>query len=280
GNAPLEAVITAVHDKLGVKTSVNEKSIMDASRLVETFSGKRISSNRPIVGHDVYTQTAGIHADGDKKNNLYANPILPERFGRQRVYALGKLAGRASITNNLKLLGIELSSDNEQVLLDRIKELGDQKKLVTADDLPFLIADLFGGSSSKAVRIKNAEIRTSLGRRPSASVEVEIDGRTHTAEADGDGGYDAFMNALTSITGAKGMQLPQLVDYEVRIPPGGKTDALVETVITWKSDKDERSFRTVGVDCDQVVAAIKATERMLNRQIAVREAAAFAARQA
>lgn len=265
GNSPLEAVVTALHDKLGVKTGVDEKAIMDAARLVETFSGKRISANRPIVGHDVYTQTAGIHADGDKKHNLYANPILPERFGRQRVYALGKLSGKASITNNLKMLGIELSAEHEGKLLERIKELGEQKKLVTSDDLPFLIADLFGTSGGSSFQIKNATVTTSLGQRPSAQIEVEFKGKTYREQSFGDGGYDAFMNALSAVAEKNQIRLPALVDYEVRIPPGGKTDALVEAVVTWKMETEERSFRTVGVDCDQLVAAIKATEKMMNR---------------
>jgi len=45
------------------------------------------------------------------------------------------------------------------------------------------------------------------------------------------------------------------------IPPGGRTDALVETVITWRLDKD---FKTRGLDPDQTTAAIKATIKMLN----------------
>ena len=83
GNAPLEAVVTVLHDKTEAHTSIQESMITDASRLVETFSGKRIQANRPIVGQDVYTQTAGIHADGDQKAMLYSNPILPERFGEK-----------------------------------------------------------------------------------------------------------------------------------------------------------------------------------------------------
>jgi len=46
------------------------------------------------------------------------------------------------------------------------------------------------------------------------------------------------------------------------IPPGGKTDALVETVITW--DYNGKEFKTKGLDADQTESAIKATERMLN----------------
>ncbi len=264
GNSPLEAVVTVLHDKMDVKTSVNEKAISDASRLVETFSGKRIQSNRPIVGHDVYTQTAGIHADGDKKANLYANPILPQRFGRHRVYALGKLAGRASITNNLKALGIELSPEKERLVLERVKELGEKKKIVTIDDLPFLIEDLFGGTSIRKFKIKDAMITSPLRGKPHAHIEVEFSGQSYTKEAEGDGGYDAFMNALNQVCLGLKINLPFLIDYEVRIPPGGKTDAIVEAVITWE-DKDKRNFHTVGVATDQVIAAIQATEKMLNR---------------
>ncbi|MCB1305180.1 MAG: 2-isopropylmalate synthase [Leptospiraceae bacterium] len=265
GNSPLEAVVTALHDKLGVETSVREEALTDASRLVETFSRKRISSNRPIVGADVFTQTAGIHADGDKKHNLYANPILPERFGRQRVYALGKLAGKASVANNLKSLGIELPAEQEKALLEKIKELGERKETVTADDLPFLIEDLFGGVQTRFVRVTDIRIVTANNESPHAELKLEIDGQEYASASSGDGGYDAFMKALASIASQINLELPELTDYELRIPPGGKTDALVETVITWKSRDGMSGFRTVGVDSDQMMAAVKATEKMLNR---------------
>ena len=282
GNAPLEAVVTCLHDKVGVRTNVNEKAFNDVSRLVATFSGKRVSANTPVVGQDVYTQTAGIHADGDKKNNLYANPILPERFGRERVYALGKLAGRASVANNLKMLGIELSPEREKQLLARVVELGEKKNIITADDLPFLIEDLFGSSAipggTPTIRIKDAVIHTVMHGEPSAEIELEYRGTVHREKATGDGGYDAFMNALRTIAEKINLTLPVLADYELRIPPGRKTDALVQTVITWRipttdggdSEGNERAagnWVTVGVDSDQMTAAIKATEKMLNRLV-------------
>ncbi len=162
-------------------------------------------------------------------------------------------------------MGIELSSEKEQQLLDRIKQLGDQKKMVTADDLPFLIQDLFGEGGGQVFRICDAEVVTRWNGRPVARITVEFRGERLQAEAEGDGGYDAFMNALTPLLQKLGIELPQLTDYEVRIPPGGKTDALVEAVITWDRGGDGRSIRTSGVDPDQVKAAIKATEKLINR---------------
>ena len=58
------------------------------------------------------------------------------------------------------------------------------------------------------------------------------------------------------------MILPKLIDYAVRIPPGGKSDALCETIITWSHNNKE--FKTRGLDSDQTVSAIKATLKMLN----------------
>jgi len=61
------------------------------------------------------------------------------------------------------------------------------------------------------------------------------------------------------------LALPRLADYRVRIPPGGKTGALVQTVITWQDpESGEGTFSTLAVDSDQLAAAVLATEKMLN----------------
>ena len=57
-------------------------------------------------------------------------------------------------------------------------------------------------------------------------------------------------------------KLPQLVDYEISIPPGGRTDAFVETIITW--ELNDKQFKTRGFESDQQAAAITATLKMLN----------------
>lgn len=262
GNSPLEAVVTALHDKISVKTTVVEAEITPVSRLVEVFSGKRISDNRPIVGQDVYTQTAGVHADGDKKGNLYANPILPERFGRKRSYALGKLAGKASISENLKQLGMVLSPELEKALLEKVIELGDAGFTVTAEDLPFFIADLSGNRNEKIFHLESWMVTSGKNVLPIASITARYKDKTYKDTGSGDGGYDAFMDALSKVTTKNGITLPLLVDYNVRIPPGGKSSALVETIITW--EYNENTFRTIGLDSDQLTAAILATEKMLD----------------
>lgn len=264
GNAPLASTIAVINDFFpDVKTSVNEESLYSVSRIVETFSGFRVPVNKPVVGENVFTQTAGIHADGDNKNNLYFNDLMPERFGRKRKYALGKTSGKANIEKNLQELGIKLSQEDLKKVTQRIIELGDRKEVVTKEDLPYIISDVLDSNAiEERVEVINYVLTHSKNLRPSTTLMVKIDGHVFEESAQGDGQYDAFMNALKKIYIKKKVILPMLTDYAVRIPPGGKTDALCETIITWEHNNKE--FKTRGLDSDQTVSAIKATQKMLN----------------
>lgn len=111
GNAPLASVQVALKDQLGIQTNIHEDRLNDISRLVAGYSGIAVAPNQPIVGENVFTQVAGVHADGDRKDHLYSNALVPERFGRKREYALGKNSGKANIAQNLKELGLELTPE-------------------------------------------------------------------------------------------------------------------------------------------------------------------------
>lgn len=264
GNAPLASVVAVINDFVpSVTTNIKEKALYKVSQLVSTFTGFRIPANKPIVGANVFTQTAGIHADGDSKKNLYFNDLLPERFGRKRSYALGKTSGKANIIKNLQELGLTLNDEELKQVTQRIIELGDKKQKVTTHDLPYIISDVLDSETSvNTVAIKSYVLTHSKGLQPSTTVSVEIEGEILEENASGDGQYDAFLNAIRKMYKKKKRQLPQLVDYAVHIPPGSHSDALCETSITWLLDGKE--FITRGLDSDQTVSAIKATEKMLN----------------
>jgi len=264
GNAPLASAVAVLNDFMpGIKIGVDETSLYNVSKLVETFSGFRIPVNKPVVGENVFTQTAGIHADGDKKNKLYFSDLMPERFGRQRHYALGKTSGKANIENNLHQLGIQLSEPDLKKVTERIIELGDRKEVVTQADLPYIISDILDSNAiDQKVSIENYVLTHSKNLRPSVTLEISINGELFEEHSQGDGQYDAFMNALKKIYKKLKLDLPALADYAVRIPPGGKSDALCETIITWSHNNKE--FKTRGLDSDQTVSAIKATQKMLN----------------
>lgn len=263
GNVPLSSVIGIVEDHFKYKMSVNTKKLYAVSKFIETFSGVRIPDNKPLIGENVFTQTSGIHADGDHKDNLYFNDLLPERFGRKRAYALGKMSGKASILKNLEELGIELSKEEMRKVTKRVIELGDKKEVVTQDDLPYIISDVLRGQRIKEkIKIRNYSLSVAAGLRSMATLSIEINKEVYEATASGDGQYDAFMKALWKIYEQLEMKRPVLADYNITIPPGGKTDALVVCTITW--EYEGKNFKTRGLDSDQTVAAIKSTIRMLN----------------
>jgi D-citramalate synthase len=264
GNAPLASVQAILKDQFHAKTSIVESQLNDISRMVESFSGISVAPNQPIVGENVFTQVAGVHADGDTKDKLYYNELIPERFGRKREYALGKNSGRANIAKNLEELGLELTPEQTRRVTQRITELGDKKEIVTQEDLPYIVSDVLkhDGSDDK-VRLISYVVSTAYGLKPGANVRVEINGKQYEAGATGDGQYDAFVKALRYIYKKYlDRTFPILANYQVSIPPGGRTDALVQTVISWHYK--DGLLRTRGLDADQTEAAIKATFKMLN----------------
>ncbi len=264
GNAPLASVQAILKDHFHAVTNIDESRLNEVSRVVESYSGVVIPPNKPIVGDSVFTQVAGVHADGDNKNNLYCNDLLPERFGRVREYALGKNSGKANIRKNLESLGLELDEDSMRKVTQRIIELGDRKEVVTQEDLPYIISDVLKQDGEKnKVRLLSYLVTLTRGLKPMATLSIEIDGKTYQESSSGEGQYDAFVRALRKIyKGTLGRKFPMLINYAVSIPPGGRTDAFVQTVITW--NYDNREFRTRGLDVDQIEAAIKATIKMLN----------------
>ena len=264
GNAPLASVQAILKDHFNAVTNIHEEKLNDVSRVVESYSGISIPPNQPIVGENVFTQVAGVHADGANKNNLYCNDLLPERFGRKREYALGKTSGKANIRKNLEDLGLELDEESMRKVTERIIELGDKKELVTQEDLPYIVSDVLKhGVKGDRVKLKSYIVNLAYGLKPMATIKMEIDGREYEESSSGDGQYDAFVRALRKIYKVTlGRTFPMLTNYAVSIPPGGRTDAFVQTVITWSYNG--KVFRTRGFDADQTEAAIKATVKMLN----------------
>ncbi len=268
GNAALDEVVVGLKDFLNIETNIREENLFNLSKTVEAFSAYRIAANKPISGENVFTQTAGIHADGDRKGNLYTSKLLPERFNRKRQYSLGKLSGKSNLDFNLEEIGLQLSKDQKKNVLNRVIELSDKKKIITSYDLPYIVSDVLNDPEEKTFKLKAYNILTSHSTKPVATIKMlyKENGKSDFIElegsAQGNGGYDAFMNAIKKLFKKIDLDLPLLVDYIITIPPGGKTDALVQCTITW--EVYHKNIITKGVNSDQVLAAIEATEKMLN----------------
>lgn len=262
GNASLAEVVVNLKDRMGVDLSIDESQLMKLSNMVSSFSGKRVSENAPIVGDDVFTQTAGIHADGDKKGSLYRSMLKAERFNRKHSYALGKLSGKASLDKKLEELGLHLTEENRNKVLKRVIELGESKKTITSEDLPIIIADVLETEDYHYMQLLSCTVTSGLNLESTASIHLQVGDERYTSSGGGNGGYHAFMMAMKKVLTKLKITHPDLVDYQTKIPRGGKTSALVECIITWNDG--EKTYNTRGVHSDQVVAAVEATMKMLN----------------
>jgi D-citramalate synthase len=160
-------------------------------------------------------------------------------------------------------LGIDLDEETTKKVTARIIELGDKKEIVTPDELPYIISDILkNGTENQDIQILNYSLTLTNELRPTATVKIAIKGEVYEQTAAGDGQYHAFSKAMYKIYRSLNKPIPDLIDYMVVIPPGGKTNAYVQTIITWRFEG--KVFKTRGLDVDQTAAAIKATMKMLN----------------
>lgn len=260
GNTTLATLVIAARDLYGFQSNVKEVSLAMLSDLVAGISGVDYAANSPVIGYMSSIQGCGVHADGDNKGGLYQNRLDPARFGRKRTYDLGKTAGMASIEQNCKQLGIEITPEQQRSLLAKVKELGDQKVTVTQADIILLLQEIINTkeSAETGVRLTDYQFTLRKGAQPEATIHLCVGNQQLTASGVGDGQFDAFMNALRSIR----PDIPELVNYHIGISRKGTSGALTEVTISWS--KNGNLFTTRAVNPDQLVAAMNATIRMLN----------------
>ena len=131
GNAPLSSAVAVLHDRLGRTTGIDETKINRVSRTVESYTGIRIPANRPIVGASVFTQCAGIHADGLLKDeeiyNIFDTAKILNRPALVAVDATSGTAGVAHWLNSyFRLKGDEVIPKTDPLvtaLRDLVAEL-------------------------------------------------------------------------------------------------------------------------------------------------------------
>ena len=267
GNVSLAEVVVVLKDKMNVQLAIDETKIYALSQMVENFSGKQVANNAPVIGADVFTQTSGIHADGDHKGGLYQTELSPARFDRKHSYALGKMSGKASLQKNLDELGINLSEQDKARVLERIVQLGDSKSSITIEDLPFVIADILESKDYTHIELLNCSITSGLDLESTVSLRVKLKDEVYKSSGSGNGGFDAFIVAIKNVFELSGtsFEFPELVDFQIRIPRTGRSSALTECFITWQDGN--RTLKTRGVSANQVFAGISATLRMLNMKL-------------
>ncbi len=261
GNASLEEIVMILRtrsDLYDIETAIDTTKIVPTSKLVSGITGMPIQPNKAIVGANAFAHEAGIHQDGVLKAKKTYEIMTPESVGwATNRMVLGKHSGRAALISRYEELGVALDEARLQPVFERFKLLADKKKDIFDEDLMSLLAD---DAAVDTERVKLVSLHAASGTNdvPVAAVELDVDGESLKATAEGDGPVDAAFKAIKSLVEPNG----KLLLYAVNAITAG-TDAQGE--VTVRLQDGDRIVNGQGSDTDIVVASAKALIDALNK---------------
>jgi len=262
GNTSLEEVVMAMRTRpdvyAGLETGIEGNEIYPSSRLLSSTIGVAVQPNKAIVGDNAFAHEAGIHQDGVLKAAITYEIMTPQSIGRaSNELVLGKHSGRHAFRERLGELGFELEGDAFQEAFRRFKDLADAKKVIFNEDIEAIVQDAVVQTDER-FRLVQATVLSGTFAKPTATVELEIDGDLCKATALGIGPVDAVFKAIADLTETKS----ELERFQVNAVTGGM-DALGEVSVTVA--EDGRKVIGNGADPDILVASGKAYVHALNK---------------
>lgn len=261
GNAALEEIVMILRtraDRYNIGTGIDTTKIVPTSKLVSQITGMPVQANKAIVGANAFAHESGIHQDGVLKHQKTYEIMTPESVGwNTNRMVLGKHSGRAALKSRFQVLGIDLDEERLGTVFGRFKSLADKKKDIFDEDLMAILTDE-SGIESERVRLVSLHAASGTGDQPVAVVELDIEGETHRATAEGDGPVDAVFKAIESLVEPNG----KLLLYAVNAITAG-TDAQGE--VTVRLQEGDRIVNGQGSDTDIIVASAKALIAALNK---------------
>ncbi len=263
GNASLEEIVMAVRtrrDVFGIDSNIDATQIVPTSRLVSNVTGYPVQPNKAIVGANAFAHESGIHQDGVLKHRETYEIMRAEDVGwAANRLTLGKLSGRNAFRARLKDLGYNFKSEAELAeAFARFKDLADKKHEIFDEDLQALVTQTQQAVAEERLQLAWLEATSKTGVRPLAKIAINVDGRVHESEAQGDGPVDAVFAAIEKLLNSEA----RLILYSVNNITAG-SDAQGE--VTVRLSKDGRIVNGLGADTDIVVASAKAYINALNR---------------
>ncbi|HRI39308.1 MAG TPA: 2-isopropylmalate synthase [Nitrospira sp.] len=261
GNTSLEEVVMGLRtrtDFYRADTRVRTEEIAKTSRLVSKITGMVVQPNKAIVGANAFAHTSGIHQDGLLKDKTTYEIMRPESIGLvESQMVMGKLSGRHAFRQRLEELGYKLSEDEVNHAFERFKKLADQKKEIFEEDLEVIVSEELAKMADR-ITLKSFHVASGTDRVPTATVELEIDGKAVTQAGTGDGPVDAVYRTIAAITQTKS----KLLMYVVKAITGG-TDAQGEVSV--RVQEDGRTVSGHGADTDIIMASARAYLSALNK---------------
>ena len=261
GNTALEEIVMGLRtrkDFYQADTKIRTEEILKTSRLVSKITGMVVQPNKAIVGANAFAHTSGIHQDGLLKDKTTYEIMRPETIGLvESKMVMGKLSGRHAFRQRLVELGYTLSDEEINHAFERFKKLADQKKEIYEEDLEVIVSEELAKMADR-INLKSFFVASGTERVPTATVELEIDGRTISQTGTGDGPVDAVYRTIAAMTQTKST----LLMYVVKAITGG-TDAQGEVSV--RVQEDGRTVSGHGADTDIIMASARAYLNALNK---------------
>ena len=266
GNAALEEIVMALgtrNDLMPFETAINTEVITRISRLVSTITGFTVQPNKAIVGANAFAHEAGIHQDGILKHAGTYEIMTPESVGlRESKLVMGKHSGRHAFREKIKELGYVLGDNAVQDAFRRFKTLADKKKDLYDEDIIALIDDEVIRGNDRIKFVSLQVVCGSVGPQ-TAELELDINGKTDSVKATGDGPVDATFNAIGELF----PHVANLQLYQVHAVTKG-TDAQAE--VTVRLEENGKTVNGQGADTDTLVASARAYVNALNKLLVKR----------
>ena len=261
GNTSLEEVIMALHTRrnyLPYYTEIDTREIYPSSRLLAMITGIPVQPNKAIVGANAFAHEAGIHQDGVLKNKTTYEIIEPATVGLEtNRLIMGKHSGRHAFRDRLRKLGYELSEGDIDRLFTKFKDLADKRKEIVDEDLEVLVAEEILRVPD-TYKLKYLNVISGTATVPTATVQLEIQGKEKQKAGFGIGPIDATYNTIAKMTRTKS----KLLRFSIDSLTGG-TDA--QGGVTVRLEENGVQTLGKGNDPDIIVASAKAFINGLNR---------------
>jgi D-citramalate synthase len=259
GNASLEEVVVALKLLYGVDSGITTERIIDTSMTVSRITGVYVQPNKAIVGANAFTHESGIHTHAILRDPSTYERIDPSIVGATRRIVSGKHAGSTGLSKSLGEMGLTPDKTQFDLILHRVKELGDNGTILSDADLYDIAQEVIGLDEAKPLVLEEFIVTTGNKITPTASVKLRMNGESYLQAATGNGPVDATLNAV--IKAVKPEEEVQLEVYHVEAITGG-TDAVVNVEVRLR--QGDRVITSKGVNEDIVMASIDAYLRGVN----------------
>jgi 2-isopropylmalate synthase len=255
--------------EIGVDPAALQR-LTSTARLLDEILNRAPSAHQPYVGPSAFAHKGGLHVSAVMKNPTTYEHVPPESVGNVRVMPVSDQAGKSTVLQRLREVGVDVDSDDPRVskILTEVKEREFQGYAFDGAEASFeLLARRILGQvpSYFAVESYKVEVerrRDAAGQFVSvaeAVVKVLVDGDRLMSIGEGNGPISALDQALRKDLGkySKALASVRLVDYKVRILNMAGTDAVTRVMIE-STDSSGARWSTVGVSPNIVDASFEA----------------------